>query len=332
MVSLQSHQPSIHVRRFSKLTCFSTLLLIFIGGLVKSTESGLAVPDWPLSYGSFFPPMVGGVFYEHGHRMAASLVGLFMLILSVWLGMKEKRRWVKVLGFCALGAVIAQGILGGLTVLLFLPPPISIAHGTLAQTFFLLTIVIAYALSAERGKRVYGATGVHAGFLKNSVLFLAMVYIQLLLGALMRHTQSGLAVGDFPTMGGEIIPMFDAKMLANINAWRFGVNLDPVTFKQVVFHALHRSWALILTGVLVLINIQGFKTVHDKMVLRGLIWLDIAFVLQICLGVLTIFTLKEVILTTLHVANGALVLGLTMFLILRSAPLSWREFQHKVFG
>src|SRR3990167_9279428 len=106
------------INRFSRFLAFATYLLIFAGGMVTSTGSGLSVPDWPLSYGSFFPPMVGGVFYEHGHRMIASTVGFFMLCLAVWLGIKEKLRWVKNLGFFALGAVILQGILGGLTVLL----------------------------------------------------------------------------------------------------------------------------------------------------------------------------------------------------------------------
>ena len=105
------------LRIFAKLTCFSTLLLIFIGGMVTSTGSGLAVPDWPLSYGTFFPPMVGGVFYEHGHRMVASLIGFMMLVLCIWLWIKEERRWVKILGSVALLAVILQGVLGGTTVL-----------------------------------------------------------------------------------------------------------------------------------------------------------------------------------------------------------------------
>src|SRR3989338_894934 len=117
------------LRRFSKLTCFSTLFLIFAGGMVTSTGSGLAVPDWPLSYGMLFPPIVGGVFYEHGHRMVATIVGLLMLILAVALGFCEKRRWLRNLGFAAVGAVILQGVLGGITVLFFLPRPVSITHG-----------------------------------------------------------------------------------------------------------------------------------------------------------------------------------------------------------
>ena len=118
------------------MTALSTLFLIFAGGMVTSTGSGLAVPDWPLSYGTLFPPMIGGVFYEHGHRMIATVVGFLTLCLAVWLWFKEERQWVKVLGLCCLGAVIVQGLLGGITVLFYLPTLVSVAHGVLAQTFF----------------------------------------------------------------------------------------------------------------------------------------------------------------------------------------------------
>ncbi|MCA9406939.1 MAG: COX15/CtaA family protein, partial [Candidatus Omnitrophica bacterium] len=138
-------KPKPWLRRFAKLTCAATLFLIFAGGMVTSTGSGLAVPDWPLSYGSFFPPMVGGVFYEHGHRMVASLVGFLMLTMAIWIGLKEERLWLRITAFTALGAVILQGVLGGITVLTMLPTPVSVMHGVLAQTFFLLTIFIAYA-------------------------------------------------------------------------------------------------------------------------------------------------------------------------------------------
>ena len=109
------------LRVFSKVTCLSVLFLIFVGGMVTSTGSGLAVPDWPLSYGMLLPPMVGGVFYEHGHRMAAATVGFLMLVLAAALSRFEKRKWVKNLGWLTLGTVVLQGILGGMTVLFFLP-------------------------------------------------------------------------------------------------------------------------------------------------------------------------------------------------------------------
>ncbi len=116
------------------------VFLLIAGALVTSNDAGLSVPDWPLSYGSLLPPMVGGIFYEHGHRMIASFVGLLSIVLAVWLWRVESRRlgerWLRWLGVAALGAVVAQGMLGGITVLFFLPPAVSSAHATLAQLFF----------------------------------------------------------------------------------------------------------------------------------------------------------------------------------------------------
>src|SRR6202041_3702015 len=112
------------------------------GALVTSHDAGLAVPDWPLSYGTLFPPMVGGLFYEHGHRMIATVVGILTIVLAILLAKSEPRRWVRNLGWTALGLVIAQGIVGGLTVKYLLPPPISTAHATLAQLFFITTVSI----------------------------------------------------------------------------------------------------------------------------------------------------------------------------------------------
>ena len=133
--------PSKNLRLFSKTIVFTTLLLIFAGALVKSFEVGLSVPDWPTTYGYQmfeFPwtDMVGGIFYEHGHRMLATLVGALTLILGIWLVHKESRKSVKLLGVTALVLVIVQGLLGGLTVLYFLPTFISLLHGIIAQTFF----------------------------------------------------------------------------------------------------------------------------------------------------------------------------------------------------
>ena len=118
---------------FAVVVALSTAVLIFAGGLVTSTGSGLSVPDWPNTYGWFmftFPveKWVGGIFYEHSHRLIASTVGFLILILSLWLWRAERRRWVRTLGLVALGSVILQGILGGITVLWYLPEPISIAH------------------------------------------------------------------------------------------------------------------------------------------------------------------------------------------------------------
>ena len=102
-------------------------------------------PDWPTSFGSIYkiPHMVGGVRFEHTHRMIAEFVGLLTIILAIWTWRVEKRRWMKALAVGALGTVVAQGVLGGLTVLFYLPPAISSAHAALAQTFFCIAVVIA---------------------------------------------------------------------------------------------------------------------------------------------------------------------------------------------
>src|SRR3990172_4346539 len=118
--------------RYTKLLAAATFLLIIAGGLVTSQDYGLAVPDWPRSYGQWMPPMQGGVLYEHGHRMVAATVGFLTIILAVWLQLREQRKWVRVLGVIALLAVIVQGVLGGVTVLLGLAKRVSVIHATLA--------------------------------------------------------------------------------------------------------------------------------------------------------------------------------------------------------
>ncbi len=319
------------LRPFSKLTCLATFFLIFAGGLVTSTGSGLAVPDWPLSYGMVFPPMVGGVFYEHGHRMVATVVGVLMLCLAIALWRMETRRWVRNLGFVALGAVVVQGLLGGLTVKLFLPPPVSVAHGILAQTFFLMTIVLAYSLSAERENRQHENAAGNPAFLNLNLLLIFCIYLQLLFGATMRHTASGLAVPDFPTMGGEWWPQFDSTMLQRINARRFDMNLDPVSMRQVVFHVLHRAGAVLVFGVLLVVNWTGLKSRAVTSKVKATLWmLNAVVALQILLGIFTVLTDKEPYLTSVHVVLGAGVLGLTVLMFVRAAPLSWKALKNLI--
>ena len=130
------------------LTAAGTLFLLLAGALVVGTRSSLSVPDWPLSFGKVMPPMVGGVFYEHGHRMVATTVGFLMTVLAIWLWRSEPRAWVRRLGYIGLVAVILQGILGGITVLYLLPAPISISHACLAQIFFCIALTLALVLAA----------------------------------------------------------------------------------------------------------------------------------------------------------------------------------------
>src|SRR3978361_2448526 len=136
------------LHRFAKLVAACTVILVLGGSVVTSTGSGLWVPDWPTTYGwnmFTFPPSkwVGGILYEHGHRLIASTVGFLTIIMAVWLWIAEPRRWLRWFGVATLGSVVAQGLLGGLTVLFFLPAAISTAHAGLAAIFFCMTVAIA---------------------------------------------------------------------------------------------------------------------------------------------------------------------------------------------
>ncbi|MGQ0644161.1 MAG: heme o synthase [Elusimicrobiota bacterium] len=168
--------------------------LILLGGLVTSTHSGLAVPDWPLSYGRLMPPMVGGILFEHGHRLAAAFVGFLTIVVAVIFQWKEPRPWVRRAAWAALALVVLQGVLGGITVLFRLPKPVSIAHGCLAQTFFCLTLALA-AWTSPLWKRVApmepGGEGL-ASLRGMSAGLFAAAYVQLVLGAVLRHTGWGL--------------------------------------------------------------------------------------------------------------------------------------------
>jgi cytochrome c oxidase assembly protein subunit 15 len=280
----------------------ATLVLIFVGGLVTSTGSGLSVPDWPLSYGRLMPPMVGGIFYEHGHRMAASAVGFLTLVLAVWTARAEPRAGLRWLAWGALGAVIAQGVLGGLTVIFLLPTAVSVAHACLAQTFFCITIALAYASSREwigapparddaRGVRAAGA------------LATVVVFVQLLLGAVMRHIGAGLAVPDFPRMYGRWLPPLDVLQTA-----------------PVAVHLAHRAGALVVLLVVARLAWTAWRAGDARLVRPALLAAGLVLV-QIGLGAATVLSGKAVLPTTAHVATGAAILGLCWFLTLRSRRL-----------
>src|SRR5687767_10502044 len=190
------------LHKFSCFVATFTVFLILAGSLVTSTESGLSVPDWPTSYGwnmFTFPPSmwVGGIFYEHGHRLIASTVGFLTIILAIWIWKQDSRPWMKRLGVTAVGAVIVQGLLGGLTVLFFLPAAISTAHAALAEIFFCLTVSIALFTSPRwmTGYRdsISESPGVDYAMLRRTATATtALIYVQILLGATMRHTGAGL--------------------------------------------------------------------------------------------------------------------------------------------
>ena len=305
----------------TKTTALATLLLIFVGSLVTSTGSGLAVPDWPLSYGMLFPPMVGGILYEHGHRMAAAVVGLLVVVQALVLTWREPRRWVRVFAWVAVGAIVAQGLLGGLTVLFLLPTPISMTHAVLAQTLFLVLILIAHAQSGDWSQRLQERTAIAW---RSIAALLGVVYLQLLLGALMRHTESGLAIPDFPLMGGTLLPRFDERMLNAVNAARFDLHLPSVALGQVIVHFLHRLGALATLVVLVMVNLAVGRRPAPRRVRQLLGAIDGLVVVQVTLGALTVITARSPLLASLHVLVGASLLGATWWCLLCGRPVRER--------
>lgn len=318
------------LHRFSLATAITTFFLIIAGGLVTSTGSGLAVPDWPLSYGMLMPPMIGGIFYEHGHRMVATLVGFLTTVLALWLWKREKRRWMKALGFVALAAVILQGALGGLTVLFLLPTAISVSHATLAQTFFCLVSSIALFTSRwwmEQDHRMMEESE-GTRMRKLVVLTTASVYLQLILGALMRHTGSGLAVPDFPLAYGQLLPSLGTDQLAAYNRQLILDDIrlaadGSITAFQIVIHLAHRFWAVVVTGMIVWLafRLRRFSGVSKRLKMFSLILLG-TLVLQLSLGASTVLSRKSVDITTAHVATGAFLLVMCLLTTLHVFRLS----------
>jgi len=308
-------RKSMRLRLFSLFVVACTFLLLIAGGMVTSTGSGLAVPDWPLSYGQLMPPMVGGIFYEHGHRMIASFVGFLTVILTVWIWRTEQRKWVRGLGVAALAAVIFQGALGGLTVLFLLPTAVSASHATLAQTFFCIVIALAFVNSRwwhERDKEPRISMSWY-GF----VVPFSAVFVQLILGALMRHSQAGLSVPDFPLAYGGLFPdLSDASLKAyteelvrrDYHLWADG----QITAWQIVIHLAHRYWALVVTTVLVWYSVRFFRMKVHRARFRTLGWsIVLLLIVQVTLGIATVLLGRPAILATMHQSAGAALLGLT---------------------
>lgn len=203
---------------FSIFLVACVTILILAGGLVTSHQAGLAVPDWPLSYGQLMPPMVGNIFWEHGHRMIAGCTGIFMFILAVWSQIQERRSWFKKLAWASMGAVFLQALLGGLTVLLLLPAAVSIFHACLAQTFYCLTVFMAYAQSPLFEQPLLCEESFRPKLKRLSLITLIMVFIQLILGATERHTHHAIHAH----VGFAILVLIHLYLMVNLELHQAG--------------------------------------------------------------------------------------------------------------
>jgi len=304
------------LNRFAWLTCLATLLLICSGGMVTSKNVGLAVPDWPTTFGynMFLFPVskwVGGILFEHTHRLMGSLVGFLTVILTVWLWLSEDRKWVRNLGLIALGGVILQGVLGGLRVTM-MKDEIGIFHACIAQAFLGLLVFIAL-VTTNFWRSISNLIVDFKKFAPLKTLAIATtiaIYVQLALGATMRHQHRDLAVLDFPTANGAWIPDTSVAALAKINAWRDGRGLSDVTAFQIWLHMVHRFLAFIIAIAVVAFCLRVWRDAPRFPALKRLsILLVVLVVCQITLGAWIIWSNKAADIATAHVALGAIMLS-----------------------
>jgi heme a synthase len=281
---------SVWPHRLAVITACATFPLLFIGGLVTSKGAGLAVPDWPTTFGynMFLYPwskMVGNIFYEHSHRLVASAVGFLTIALALSLWLQERRKWLRWLGVIALALVVVQGVLGGLRVTL-LEQSLAIVHASLAQAFFALTVSLTLFTSLEWREKIVQSPLADYGRLRRLAVFTTgLIYLQVLFGAVLRHT---------------------------------GLRLDA-----------HLLFAALVTLHVVLLTVRIFKDHSDhRRLTRPALFLSAMLLLQILLGtasylakfttILRIPIDATVFLTTTHLAAGALMLATSLIVTLRS--------------
>ena len=286
------------LHRYSIVVVVFTALLIMVGGHVNSTGSGLSVPDWPLTYNEnpiTYPvsKWQGGILWEHGHRLLATLEGLLILVEMIWILRVEKnsgRVWLRNFAVIAFVSVCLQGILGGLTVLYGLPTAISASHALLAHALMASAVAMALATSRSWMTMPKQSVGTPKNLQWLLLATVVMTFLQVLMGALVRHTYSGLAIQDFPLAFGQVFP--------------------PLPTFGIAIHYFHRVGALIVS---IMIFVQGIRILRAGNELRALrmpsILLMALVLVQVTLGAFVIWTQEHVVINTLHVGGGTAVLA-----------------------
>lgn len=325
MIGRRSYNPTLHT--IALLTAAATFPLIFMGGLVTSHGAGLSVPDWPNSWGYnmfLFPPRLwrGGIWYEHVHRLMGTVVGMLSIALTVAAWKLESRRWVRWLCTGVLGAVIFQGVLGGLRVVL-VKLDLAIVHACFAQAFFCLAALGAVVTSkwwitAKTDVETPGKPLIAA-----CVFAVAMIYAQLVVGATMRHYEAGLAVPDFPLAYGQLVPAIDPQSMRKINQQRiWKIDLPIVTANQVRLHMGHRlGAALVAVAILIATGIVILRHRREMKLLGPAVLLLVLLAAQIALGAATVLYRKPADVASAHVAVGALILLTSFVMLVRAIRL-----------
>ena len=345
-MSAKSQQnPWLH--RFAIFTSLATLFLIGMGGLVTSKGVGMAVPDWPNTFGynMFLVPFdrwIGqyGIFEEHAHRLIASFVGLLTSILLIWLLIKESRTWVRRFGIGAFILVLFQGLLGGLRVT-EINPNLGLIHGTIAQVFFIVVCGIALFTSSW-WQQVSLTRKLGVGFAKlqgSVILLIFLIFAQLLLGATMRHQHAGLAIWDFPLAHGQLWPSTNSNSVDIYNKNRlelqnqlyseqklFDADGNPKTFLtsgkdieawHVWLQMIHRVGAVITLGAVGLLVMKSRRKLgHSHWYTKITYILMSIIVAQAVMGIWTVLSNKAADVATGHVILGAICLALTSLLLM----------------
>jgi cytochrome c oxidase assembly protein subunit 15 len=310
-----SGSPSPALHRFAILAAAATFVLIFAGGLVTSTGSAMAVPDWPLAFGRLIPRQWStGVPFEYGHRVIAGTVAILTLVLALWTWMAERRAWVRYTALAAFGLVVTQAVLGGITVLFDLPLPIAVAHAATGQAFFCVMVAIALFTNPQWEAGAPLSRAPHGAPLAPlAAATTAVIYLQILVGAVMRHMHAGLAIPDFPLAFGHLVP--------------------PMFSVPIAINFAHRCGAVVVSVMVLWTVVRTLRLYADEPALRhpalGLVAL---LAVQLALGAATVLSMRAVIPTTAHVAVGAAVLATCVTLTLRAWHLERIARTAGVFG
>ena len=286
---------------FAVFTACAAFVVITAGALVTSNDAGLSVPDWPTSFGYLVkvPHFVGGIRYEWSHRMVAGTLVTLTLAIAIWTLLVEKRRWLRWLAVGAFCTVIAQAILGGLTVLFFQPPAVSTAHATVAQTFFCIAVAIAVFTGR---KWIEAQPQVEFDSRRPSLytltwLSIFVLYVQLILGGMFRHH----GMSWWPHV-------LNAGIVAFVLAWTAIRALSVYSKIEAV-----RRPAIIMLSLLITQLCLGFT----------------AFLTRVAWGQDAAQPeLPMVVATVAHVAVGALLLATTVVLAIqvgRHVPVAFEE-------
>lgn len=331
-------QPVHHpwLERFIWLMAVTTFFLIILGGTVTSKNAGLAVPDWPHTFGYnmlLYPPSkwVGGIFWEHTHRLLATLVGVLALIFMGWaLFVPRLSMTIRSLAAAILVLVSVQGLMGGLRVT-EISTVLGVVHGVMGQLFFALLLITAIMASKRWLVRPVASMSAHTNTanadkgvstLCLAYVFLGVLVIQLALGATMRHYRAGLAIPDFPTAYGQLVPPMSVKGIEHaMDTHAGGGDLKLEGYYspfKVSVHYAHRLWAImvVVTAVILISTMATRDQLKAPILLRLSLAIVALLLVQVCLGALVIWTGRHAEVATAHQTTGAAILGIATVLMM----------------